>query len=105
MYTLLIEGELNVGKKDEFLKVWSSEMLPLLKEQEGFVDEFVTFEEDNQVCGLAFWNTRKGGEHYRREVFPQVKNLVQHLMRDTSIRGFAVGATESFMHTPALRLM
>jgi hypothetical protein len=100
MYTLLVEGELNAGKKDEFLKVWSSQMLPLLKQQEGFVDEFVTFEDGTQVCGLAFWSSRKRGEHYRREVFPQVKNLVQHLMRETTVRGFEVGAAES-----ALRIM
>ena len=54
MYMLLIEGELKPGKKDEFLKAWSSQILPLLKKQDGFIDEFLAFEESTQKgCGLA----------------------------------------------------
>jgi len=97
MYMLLIEGELKPGKKEEFLQVWRSQILPLLKKQDWFVDEFLTFEEGTQMgCGLAFWSSREQGEHYRREVFPQAKNFVQHLMHGhPTIRGFEVGAAES----------
>jgi heme-degrading monooxygenase HmoA len=97
MYMLLIEGELKPGKKDEFLQAWRSQILPLLKKQDGFIDEFLTFEEGTRKgCGLAFWNSRAQGEHYRIEVFPQTKNFVQHLMHGhPAIRGFEVGAAES----------
>ncbi len=97
MYMLLIEGELKPGKKDEFLKVWSSQILPLLKKQDGFIDEFLTFEEGSQKgCGLGFWSSRAQAEHYRREVFPHAKNFVQHLMHGhPMIRGFEVEAAES----------
>lgn len=97
MYMLLIEGELKPGKKDEFLQVWSSQILPLLKKQDGFIDEFLTFEEGTHVgCGLAFWSSREQAEHYRHDVFPQAKNFVQHLMHGhPKIRGFEVGVAES----------
>jgi hypothetical protein len=97
MYMLLIEGELKPGKKDEFLKAWSGQILPLLKKQDGFIDEFLTFEDDTRIgCGLAFWSSREHAEHYRREVFPQAKNFVQHLMHGhPMMRGFEVGAAES----------
>jgi hypothetical protein len=104
MYMLLIEGELKLGKKDEFLKAWSSQILPLLKKQDGFIDEFLTFEEGTQIgCGLAFWSGRQQGEHYLHEVFPQAKNVVQHLMHGhPTIRGFEVGVAES-LRVPGLR--
>ncbi len=97
MYMLLIEGELKPGKKDEFLKAWSSQIMPLLKKQDGFIDEFLTFEEGTQMgCGLAFWSSREQAEHYQREVFPQAKNFVQYLMHGhPKIRCFEIGAAES----------
>lgn len=97
MYMLLIEGELKPGKKDEFLKVWSSQILPMLKKQDGFIDEFLTFEKGTQKgCGLGFWNSRAQAEHYLREVFPQSKDFVQHLMHGHPvIRGFEVEVAES----------
>jgi hypothetical protein len=97
MYMLLIEGELKPGKKDEFLKVWSSQILPLLKKQEGFIDEYLTFDEGTQIgCGVAFWRSREQAERYHREVFPQVKSFVQHLMHGHPVmRGFEVEAAET----------
>jgi hypothetical protein len=97
MYMLLIEGELKPGKKDEFMKAWSSKILPLLKKQDGFIDEFLTFEEGTHMgCGLAFWKSREQCERYRRDVFPQAKSFVEHLMHGhPKMRGFEVGAAES----------
>jgi hypothetical protein len=98
MYMMLIEGELKPGKKDEFHKIWSSKILPLLKKQDGFVDEFLLFEEGTQKgCGLCFWRNREQGEHYQRKAFPQAKSFVQHLMQGhPTIRGFEVAAAETF---------
>ena len=101
MYMMFIEGELKPGKKDEFLNAWSSQILPLLKKQDGFVDEVLLFEEGSeQPRGLSFWETREQCEHYQREVFPQAKNFVQHLMHDKpKIRSFDVEAAEIFKIT------
>ena len=98
MYMMLIEGELKPGKKDEFLKAWSSQILPLLKKQDGFVDEIMLLEEHSQQPrGLSFWKTREQAEQYQREVFPQAKRFVQHLMRNAPrVRKFDVEASEVF---------
>jgi hypothetical protein len=101
MYMMFIEGELKPGKKDEFLKAWISQILPLLKKQEGFVDEILLLEEGSQQpCGLSFWKTRGHCERYQREGFPQAKNFVQHLMHGSpKIRKFDVEAAEAFKIT------
>lgn len=36
MYMMFIEGELKPGKKDEFVKAWNNQIMPLLKKQDGF---------------------------------------------------------------------
>jgi len=35
MYTLIIEGTLKAGKKEEFKTAWGNEILPTLKKQAG----------------------------------------------------------------------
>ena len=98
MYMIFIDGETKAGKKDEFLKAWSSQILPLLKKQDGFVDEILLYEEGSQKpCGLCFWKTKQQAERYRREVFPQAKKFVEHLLTGTpKLRGFEVKAAETF---------
>jgi hypothetical protein len=121
MYLMFIEGELKPGKKDEFLKAWNNQILPLLKEQAGFLDEILLFEENSpstrlnrdeiwyfnadetvpenldKPCGLSFWKTKEHAEHYRRDVLPQMKNFVGHLLSTTpKLRGFNYEAAEMF---------
>jgi uncharacterized protein (UPF0371 family) len=99
MYMLLIDGKINAGKKNEFVNAWQSQILPLLKKQNGFVDEILLFENATpQSCvGLCLWKTQADGEHYHREVFPKAKDFVQHLLNGApAIRGFDVEAAETF---------
>ena len=81
MHMMFIEGELKPGKRSEFVKAWGSQILPLLKQQDGFVNEILLYDQDTQQpCGLTFWKTREQCERYQREVFPQAKAFVAHLM-------------------------
>ncbi len=98
MYMMFIDGGLKPGKRDEFVKAWNSQILPLLKKQDGFVDEILLLEEGSQApCGLSFWKTREHAERYQREGFQQAKNFVQHLLQGTpSIRKFEVESAETF---------
>jgi hypothetical protein len=61
MHTLIIEGTMKPGKKDEFTKAWRNEILPTLKKQNGFVDEVLLFDtaDPDRGVGLGFWKTKK----------------------------------------------
>ena len=98
MYMFFIEGDLKPGHKDEFLNAWSSAILPLLKRQDGFVDEILLLEEGSQQpCGLSFWDSKEHAERYGRDVFPQAKSFVEHMFSGTpKLRGFDVAAAEIF---------
>jgi heme-degrading monooxygenase HmoA len=95
---LLFESRLKPGKKEEFLEGWRKEVLPLLKQQSGFIDEMlVCDDEKQQTCiGLCFWKSREEGERYRRQVFRQTKDLVGHLCSNPRVRGFEVEASATF---------
>jgi quinol monooxygenase YgiN len=98
MYMLRIEATLKPGKKDEFLKAWSSQVLPLLKQQSGFIDEILLFESGtNDGCGLSIWKSQKEAERYRREVFNQASTHVQHCLEGApAIRSYDMAASETF---------
>jgi hypothetical protein len=98
MYMMFIEGDLKPGKKEEFLNAWSSQILTLLKKQDGFVDEILLLVEGSQSpCGLSFWNSKEHAERYRRDIFPQAKGFVEHLLSGTpKMRGFEVAVAETF---------
>jgi len=98
-HTLVIEGSFKPGKKTEFNAAWRNEILPTLKQQNGFVDEILLFEttNPNRGMGLSFWKSREDAERYHREVFPRLANSVQNLMEaPPSVRSFDVEASETF---------
>ena len=99
MYTLIIEGTLKAGKKEEFKTAWGNEILPTLKKQAGFVDEMLLFEtkNPNRGVGLSFWKRQEDAERYHREVFPQLINSLQHLIETApTVRSFTLEAAETF---------
>lgn len=99
MYTLMIQGRLSAGKKNEFLTVWNNTILPTLKKQTGFVEEILLSDNlDSSVCvGLSFWKSQKEAERYQQEVFPRLSGSVEHLLEDKpTVRTFNVEASQAF---------
>ncbi len=99
MHTLLIEGHTKPGKRNEFLTIWNREILPTLKKQPGFVDEFLLFgtAEQDLAVGVSCFKTREDAERYHREVFPRLVNTVGQLLTGPpTVRPFSVEASETF---------
>jgi heme-degrading monooxygenase HmoA len=99
MHTLLIEGHIKPGKKNEFLTAWKKDVLTALKKQQGFVDEILllgTTEADSGV-GVSIWKTREEAERYHRGTFPKVASSLQHLMNGApTVRSFNMESSETF---------
>jgi heme-degrading monooxygenase HmoA len=98
MFLLHIDATLKPGRKEDFLKVFNSLVLPLLKKQDGFVDEILLFEDGtNRGMGLSFWETREEAEQYQNNVFGKAKSNVEHLLEGkVTVRSFEVAASEIF---------
>jgi heme-degrading monooxygenase HmoA len=98
MHMLHIDGKVKFGRRDEFLNLWHSKIIPEVKQQSGFIDEMLLFEETgNGAIGLSFWKTREDAERFLREGFEKAKSHVAHLIHEEpKLRSFEVKSSETF---------
>jgi quinol monooxygenase YgiN len=93
MFTRVVEINAKSGKANELANTIHEKVLPILKKQQGFVDEtvLVSDAEPNRMLGLSFWNSKEDAERYHREGYPKVNELLSPLLESTpAIRTFNV---------------
>ena len=96
MFTRTVEVTPQSGKARELSNTINDKVLPILKKQEGFVDEtvLVSDKEDNRVLSLSFWNSKEDAEKYQREQYPAIHEMVRHLLEaEPVIRTFNVDSS------------
>ena len=96
MYTRVVEITSKSGKARELCNLIEDKVVPILKKQTGFVDEtvLVSDAEPNQVVGLSFWDRKEDAELYHREQYPQIHEMLKHLLEtEPIIRTFDVQAS------------
>jgi heme-degrading monooxygenase HmoA len=98
MFLLHIDAKLKPGRQDEFLHIFNGRVLPLLKKQNGFIDEMLLFEKGtNTGIALSFWKSRKDAEQYQQDVFEKAKNHVEYMIDGPiTVRSFEVVASDTF---------
>jgi hypothetical protein len=80
--TLLLRP--NVAK--EFTVTFEKEILPLLKQQKGFVDELLLVTPDKkEVVAISLWEKKENAEIYNRELYPEVEKMLEKF-----IEGFPI---------------
>src|SRR6266702_541148 len=93
MFTRIVEVNTKPGKTKQLSDTINDKVLPILRNQKGFVDEtvLVSDKEDNRVLSLSFWNTREDAEEDHREHYQKVHEMVAHLLEaEPMIRTFDV---------------
>jgi len=93
MFTRVVELTTKPGKNKQLSETINDKVLPILKKQEGFVDEtvLVSDKDDNRVLSLSFWNTKQVAEEYHRAQYEKVHEMVRHLLEaEPLIRTFDV---------------
>jgi len=80
MFARILEGELKPEKKDEFVKVLKNEVMPILKNQIGFLEllPFVPEKMQGQnAIAITLWTTKADAERYERENYRKVAEIVK----------------------------
>ena len=98
MFTRIVELSSKPGKSHQLAETINDKILPILKKQQGFVDEtvFVSDEENNRVVALGFWNTKEDAEQYHRAEYQNVHENIRHLLEsEPVIRTFNVHSSTS----------
>lgn len=85
MFTRIVKMNCNPGQAKQICKTINDKVLPILKKQQGFLDEIVLVSttDPNQIVGQSFWNTREDAERYNRDQFPKIREMVQDVLTGT----------------------
>lgn len=77
MFVRNVAIQLKPNTSAEFSKIFDSEVLPLLRKQNGFQNEFAYAAGNGFLNAVSIWDTKQSADTYEKESFPQVMNLVQ----------------------------
>jgi heme-degrading monooxygenase HmoA len=82
MFTRIVEINTQQGKGREAINTINDKVMPLLKNQPGFVDEIVLVSatEPNRIVALSFWTNKEDAERYNREQYPKVNEILRPLL-------------------------
>jgi heme-degrading monooxygenase HmoA len=96
MFTRTVEVTTKSGKAQELSNIINDKVVPILKEQIGFLDEtvLVSDTEPNRVLAISFWNTKEDAERYQREQYPAIHVMIRQLLEtEPVVRTFNVDSS------------
>lgn len=65
MFVRVLDFEVKLERKDEFVKALKNQVLPILKKQAGFLEILSLFPEgmkEERVCIISLWNTKSDAD-------------------------------------------
>ena len=80
MFARILDYEVKLEKKEEFVKIIKNEVLPTLKKQTGFLEVLPFFPEkmrEEKVINISLWTTKADAERYEREFYPKVLDILK----------------------------
>ena len=95
MFTRIVELTAKTGKQRQLTRVVDDKVVPILKNQTGFVDEIVLISDTDrdQVLALSFWESQDDAARYTHEQYPRINELISHLVSSAPVsRTFNVDA-------------
>ena len=93
MFTRVVEVTTKSGKAREVCNTIRDKALPILRNQNGFVDELtlVSTNDPNRVLAISFWKTREDAQQYNSQQFQNITSLIRnHLEGDPQVETFDV---------------
>jgi len=84
---------LKPGKVEDFTKLVNTEILPTLKQQDGFRNQF-TLIDGQRVLGISMWDNRAHAEKYETAVYPEImRKLTPFIDGTPKVERFDVAAS------------
>ncbi len=93
MFTRVVELSTRTGKARDLTRTVNDRVLPILKNQPGFLDEItlISDEDPNRILAISFWKSKEHAENYHREQFKNVTDTFSNLLEGTpEVRTFEV---------------
>jgi heme-degrading monooxygenase HmoA len=82
MFARVVAVSIKPGKASEFTETIHDRIVPMLKDQRGFVNEIllVSDTEPDEILALSFWESQEDAERYTHEKCPRIDELISHLV-------------------------
>jgi heme-degrading monooxygenase HmoA len=87
MFTRVVEITTKSGRAVNVANTVHEKVLPILRQQTGFLDETVLTSdtESNRLLAISFWKTREDAERYHRDNYPRIKELLSSELESTPV--------------------
>jgi heme-degrading monooxygenase HmoA len=87
MFSRVVAVRSKPGKTRELARTIQDKIVPILKDQPGFVDVILLSSntEADQLLALSFWRTQQDAERYTHEQFPKINQLISHLVESAPV--------------------
>jgi len=93
MFARIVELFPKLEKKNEFLKLVRTDVMPILKKQPGFLEilPFIPEVENERVVVITLWAEKRDADRYVREVFPKISDMIKgYLISPIASRHYTV---------------
>lgn len=107
MFARILEFGVKFDQKEEFVKLFKKEVLPILKKQIGFLEVLPFFPEkmkEEKWFTVSLWATKPDAERYEKETYPKVYEILKpYMFTPVTVRPYMVETTlcEHFVETLA----
>ena len=105
MFARILDFEIKLEKKEEFVKVVKAEILPILKKQVGFLEilPFVPEKlQQEKLIAISLWAKKEDAERYEKMVYPKVYDILKpFLTTQINVKPYVLETTlcEHFVET------
>jgi len=105
MFARILDFEIKLEKKEEFLKVVKAEILPILKKQVGFLEVLPFVPEklrEEKLIAISLWAKKEDAERYENMVYPKVYDILKpFLTTQINVKPYVLETTlcEHFVET------
>ncbi len=82
MFTRVVEATTKPGKLNEAANIIFEKVIPILRQQPGFLDETILTSDldSNRILTMSFWKSKEDAERYDRDNFGKVVDLLSNLL-------------------------
>jgi quinol monooxygenase YgiN len=95
MFSQIVTMHLKPNRVAEFAKNLEERVLPILRKQEGFKDEFCLVAPDGlEAIAISLWDRKENLESYRTTAYPQaVQTLTDVLVETPQTKNYDVSSS------------
>jgi heme-degrading monooxygenase HmoA len=77
-----VHFQIKNGKDADFSRIFTNDVLPLLKKQKGFKEELTLVNRD-RALGISVWEDRASAETYQTSAYPQILEKLNPVLDGT----------------------